>query len=331
MMDKITVIIPIYNVEKYLARCLDSVINQTYKNTEIICVNDDSPDNSIKIAQGYAVKDNRIKILNRSQNGGLSAARNSGLKMATGKYIYFLDSDDWIALDFLEKMHFAITDKNQEAVCCTNILTAYDDGSTKPFLKRDFDEAFAPYFKSSQMAWSWLLKKSFLDKFDVIFPEGLKYEDLYFFNVIIRSLDNVYVINTTTYYHFENKDSIMGSAKNRTIHNFDIIENLELIYEKYKDMEKIKEWSIPFFYMPKYMLNIHENKPEFYSRLRNFLLKIKENVYNNKKLYSDLEIKFFENVLQYSDYKDYSVVQTSIIGSLREKIKKGQKNDSIKN
>ena len=329
-MDKISIIIPIYNVEKYLARCLDSVINQTYKNLEIICVNDCSPDNSTKILEEYSEKDDRIRILNREKNGGLSAARNSGLEVATGEYIYFLDSDDWIATDFIEKMYLAITDKKQEAVCCTNILTAYDNETSKPFLKRDFAEDFVPYFKSCQMAWSWLLKKTFLNKFDVIFPEGLKYEDLYFFNVVIRSLAQVYAINTTTYYHFENKDSIMGAAQNRIIRDFDIIDNLKLIYKKYKEINKIAEWSIPFFYMPKYMLNNHENKPEFYSKLRNFLLKIKDDVYNNKTLYSDLEVKFFNDVLEHSDYKYYSSVQTSIIGSLRDKITKGEKNDTTK-
>ena len=320
-MNKISVIIPIYNVEKYLARCLDSVISQTYTNLEIICVNDCSPDNSHLILQEYATKDKRIKIITREKNGGLSAARNSGLKVATGKYIYFLDSDDWITPDFLEKMYTAITTQKQDAVCCAQILTVFEDGTTKPLLKRNFDEKLVPYSHACQMAWSWLLKKSFLNKFSVIFPEGLKYEDLYFFNVIIRSLKEVYVINSTTYYHFENKNSIMGSAQNRTINSYDIIENLKFIYEYYKKNNKLTEWSIPFFYMPKYMLNIHENKPEFYCRLRNFFLMIKNDVLYNKNLYSKLELDFFNDVLENETYQNYKKLDMSLLATLRKNIK----------
>ena len=203
-MTEISVIIPVYNVEKYLERCLDSVLRQTFDNLEILCVNDCSPDNSLIILQEYAKKDSRIKIFTHDKNKGLSASRNTGLRNATGKFIYFLDSDDWIEDDFLKKMHTAITKNNQKAVCSTNILYAYEDSSVKPLMKRNFSDVIKPYSMSCQMAWSWLLEKDFIDKFDVVFPEDLKYEDLYFFHVIIRNLENVYIINTATYYHYEN-------------------------------------------------------------------------------------------------------------------------------
>lgn len=97
---KISVIIPVYNVEKYIRQCLESVINQTYKNLEIIIVNDGTKDNSMKIVEEY-LSDERIKIINK-ENGGLSSARNRGMEEATGEYIYFLDSDDWIELNTIE-------------------------------------------------------------------------------------------------------------------------------------------------------------------------------------------------------------------------------------
>lgn len=319
-MDKISVIIPIYNVEQYLSKCLDSVINQTYKNLEIICVNDCSPDNSSQILEQYAQKDNRIKVINRDKNGGLSATRNTGMDIAAGEYIYFIDSDDWIHSGFIEKMHETITKQAQKAVCCTNIINVYGNETSKPLLKRDFNEKLVPYSHSCQMAWSWLLRKDFLDKFKIIFPVGLKYEDLYFFHVIIRSLEKVFVINSTTYYHFENPDSIMGTAKNRTIDNYDIINILRLIYETYKSMNKISQWSIPFFYMPKYMLNIHTNKRDFFKQLKEFFNEIKEAVLNNKYLYSDLELKFFDEILNSISYDMYKNKESSIIGALRRNI-----------
>ena len=95
MEDLISIIIPIYNVEKYLPDCLNSVISQTYSNIEIILVDDGSPDGCAKICDYYAKKDNRIKVIHQ-KNGGLSNARNSGIKIATGKYITFVDSDDYI-------------------------------------------------------------------------------------------------------------------------------------------------------------------------------------------------------------------------------------------
>lgn len=100
-MKSVSVIIPVYNVEKYLPKCLDSVIGQTYKNLEIICVNDGSPDNSAAILESYAEKDGRIRIINQ-ENTGLSGARNTGIEAATGDYIVFLDSDDWMDTETIE-------------------------------------------------------------------------------------------------------------------------------------------------------------------------------------------------------------------------------------
>ena len=99
--DKISVIIPIYNVEKYLSKCLDSVINQTYKNLEIICVNDGSPDNCHQILEEYKNKDSRIVVIEQ-ENGGEGSARNRGIRAVTGNYIAFVDPDDWVELDFYE-------------------------------------------------------------------------------------------------------------------------------------------------------------------------------------------------------------------------------------
>ena len=99
---KISVIIPVYGVEKYIRKCLESVINQTYKNLEIIIVNDETKDNSIKIVEEY-IKDPRIRIINK-KNEGVAQARNCGLKQATGEYISFIDSDDWLELDLYEKL-----------------------------------------------------------------------------------------------------------------------------------------------------------------------------------------------------------------------------------
>ena len=97
MNSLISVIVPIYNVEKYLDKCVDSIINQTYKNLEIILVDDGSPDNCPQMCDDYAKKDSRIRVVHK-ENGGLSDARNAGMKVATGEYVSFIDSDDYISL-----------------------------------------------------------------------------------------------------------------------------------------------------------------------------------------------------------------------------------------
>ena len=101
---KVSIIIPVYNVEKYIRECLDSVINQTYRNLEIICVDDCGTDNSVKIAEEYAQKDKRIKIIHHDRNKGLAITRNTGVKNSNGEYIFFLDSDDYLNLDIIELM-----------------------------------------------------------------------------------------------------------------------------------------------------------------------------------------------------------------------------------
>ncbi|MCR5506573.1 MAG: glycosyltransferase, partial [bacterium] len=115
-MKKISVIIPVYNVELYLSQCLESIINQTYKNLEIILVNDGSKDSSIDICKAYVKKDKRIKYIYQ-KNMGLSASRNTGIKNATGDYIHFIDSDDYIPLDYYEKMISALGNSDADIVC----------------------------------------------------------------------------------------------------------------------------------------------------------------------------------------------------------------------
>ena len=103
-MPKISVIVPVYNVEKYLRECLDSIVNQTLQDIEIICINDGSTDGSAVILEEYAAKDKRIKILNQ-ENKGAGEARNAGINSAQGKYLAFIDGDDFYCTDFCEKMH----------------------------------------------------------------------------------------------------------------------------------------------------------------------------------------------------------------------------------
>ena len=116
-MPKVSIIVPVYNMQNYLKKCFDSLINQTLADVEIIVVNDESTDNSPEIIEAYALMDKRIKVINR-KNGGLSMARNSGMSVATGEYIGFVDSDDWVELEMYEKMYDLASKHSADIVIC---------------------------------------------------------------------------------------------------------------------------------------------------------------------------------------------------------------------
>ena len=125
-MAEISVIVPVYNVEKYLNKCVDSIINQTFKDIEIILVDDGSTDSSPKICDDYTKVDSRIKVVHQ-KNSGLSAARNTGIRQSSGKYLAFIDSDDYISKDFCEILYNSIT-REKADVSCINLETVREDG-----------------------------------------------------------------------------------------------------------------------------------------------------------------------------------------------------------
>lgn len=142
-MIKVSVVIPVYNVEKYLPKCLESIINQTLKDIEIICINDGSKDNSAAILLNYAKKDKRIRIINQ-ENKGAGAARNRGLEIASGDYLYFIDSDDWADKKLLEKLYCKIT-KNNSDICICKTLYA-DENSIGKFRIFNMLSCFSPLY-----------------------------------------------------------------------------------------------------------------------------------------------------------------------------------------
>ncbi len=211
---KISVIVPIYNVEKYLKQCLDSIVNQTYKNLEIIIVNDGTKDNSMKIVENY-LQDNRIKVINK-ENGGLASARNSGLEKVTGKYISFIDSDDWIELNMYEEL---VSQINDEDILIYRYFS-YDDKKKKIVGKKKIDfysqnklEDKYLYVELPCCCWSKLYKKEYLEKNNFKFLEIL-YEDVFWNIETIFSTEKIKFIDKRYYYYRVNRDdSIMKLTK----------------------------------------------------------------------------------------------------------------------
>jgi len=205
MILEISVIVPIYNVEFYLCRCLDSLVNQTLRNIEIICINDSSPDNSLAILKKYAEKDNRIKIIDFEKNQGVNAARNSGMKIAKGEYIGFCDPDDYVDLDFYEKLYELAKNKNADIV--------YGNAKILNYLAKE--ETIA-YEKSKRFSlrcfWTGIYRKTMLKKHSIKFPTN---------NIIIGG-DNIFLVHATTvtekivfldnpYYHYIRRNDSLAN------------------------------------------------------------------------------------------------------------------------
>ena len=171
-MYKLSVIIPIYNVEQYLRKCLDSVCNQTLEDIEIICINDCSPDNSLEILKEYQKNDNRIKIIDFKENRGVAAARNEAIKIAKGEYIGFVDGDDWVDLDFYEKLYKKAKEDNVDLVI-GNLLK--NNQGKNSFLHNMANRVKQNKIYFSGLFWLGIYSTKLIRENNLSFTEGLKY------------------------------------------------------------------------------------------------------------------------------------------------------------
>lgn len=178
----VSVVIPVYNVEKYLRQCLDSVLSQTLHEIEIICVNDGSPDNSLSILREYENKDERVQIIDFPKNRGPAAARNAGLATAKSPYVAFLDSDDWVEPEMYEKLYAAVTSHPDISVAYCDYKSVKDDSGVH---RVSYPEWPAGKHLPSVLLrenfiqiWCCLFKRDLLTEHDIRFPEGCWFEDL---------------------------------------------------------------------------------------------------------------------------------------------------------
>lgn len=216
---KISIVIPIYNVEQYLSRCLDSVINQTYKNMEIILVNDGSKDNSLEVCKDYQKKDSRIIIIDKI-NEGVSIARNTGIEAATGKYIGFVDPDDWIEPDMYENMYNTI----EKHKCSIAFCNYFKDRKSRRTFKKikvkknvlgkldiinelianmiGIEDILPQYYNVMGSVWRCLYKREFLNNFEVRFKPGITIMEDLLFNIQALIYCDKVCIDHGYYYHY---------------------------------------------------------------------------------------------------------------------------------
>lgn len=216
---KVSVIVPVYKVEKYLEQCIDSIIGQTYQNLEIILVDDGSPDNCGRICDEYAATDDRIKVIHQ-ENGGLSAARNAGLDIATGDYIAFVDSDDWILPNAIERMHRAYATSCADLVVCNFGLfyeqlflgerRAESNIEDEVLTQEQLMNKCCKHSDWYIVPWNKLYKKSI---FDVLrFLVGYRHEDEAIFHYVIEKCKTIATVSDRLYIYRQSSGSIMGSG-----------------------------------------------------------------------------------------------------------------------
>lgn len=296
MEDLISVVIPIYNVEKYLKKCVESILKQTYENIEIILVDDGSLDNCGNICEEFANIDNRIKVIHK-KNGGLSDARNHGIKIAKGKYITFVDSDDYVEKTYIEKLYNAIKINGTKISQC-NILIVNDNekvleklGYSSKLIKYGKDmiiDFYGQHGIENIVVWN---KMYLIDLFkNLKYPKGKIHEDEFITYKILYNTDKIAIIDDYLYNYRQNNNSIMGKKFN--IKRLAILEALEERLEFFFDREDEQLYKLTLM--------------AYLQKIRESYINTKKYISNSKSIQIDLIKKYrntYKAILKFKDIK----------------------------
>jgi glycosyltransferase involved in cell wall biosynthesis len=225
----VSVIVPVYKVEHYLDRCVQSIVNQTYENLEIILVDDGSPDGCPALCDAWAAKDSRIKVIHKA-NGGAADARNAGLLAASGSYIGFVDSDDYIATEMYEKLHEALIRNNCEIAACAAMMVWEEQGIERPFNAAadcvmdtvQAQKALLDGRMLKQTIWYLLYRKQTIE--GILFPSGKSHEDVFWLYRALGSAKKICMISFVGYYYIQRNDNT--TAQKYSLKRLDSLEAL---------------------------------------------------------------------------------------------------------
>jgi glycosyltransferase involved in cell wall biosynthesis len=304
MNPEISVILPIYNAEKYLEKCVNSICNQTLKEIEIICINSCSTDSSLQILQNLNKKDSRIKIIDLKKDNGVSNARNLGIESAQGKYIYFIDSDDWIDYNYLETMFQKIEEVKSNILINANFVNEYENGNKKAyskfkFITKDFEvidsktvqRLFAP------VIWTRLYKKDYLEKYKIKFPLlQIGGEDIFFSYACDLMQQNSYILKGP-YYHYFQRDSSAMRIKER---GFRYIQGFKLLYDFLND-HKINLDNIKLFFVESLIIDTKEK----FNFIKQYFIEIKQIFNKNREIYNKQELFLFNIIEESKDFETF--------------------------
>lgn len=305
----ISVIIPVYMVEDYLDRCVESIVNQTYKNLEIILVDDGSPDKCPTMCDKWAKEDRRIRVIHK-QNGGLSSARNAGLDVCTGDYIMFVDSDDYCALNICEVL-LDLLEKNKAdvTVCKTQcfdekhpVKSAEIYSEVLVYSARDvIEQIYGTDVQYLMTAWGKLYKKELFE--NIRYPIGKLHEDEFIIAELLHKTSRFVYVKAKLYYYFQRSSSITGNISEK---------NIQDLCEAYINRHK--------FLNEKYPQNIKKNNQLLLTNLRSLYCLIS----NNKELKNEIfkTYKGYYKVVKKHDKKNWLFYNFNWLYMFLLKIKK---------
>ncbi|MCI5737767.1 MAG: glycosyltransferase [Methanobrevibacter ruminantium] len=322
-MVKVSVIIPVYNVENYLAECLDSIVNQTLKDIEIICINDGSTDNSLEILETYAKNDNRIKVCTQ-ENSGLSASRNHGIRLSRGEFIYFIDSDDILELNALEALYNMSNALDLDILIFK--LINFDDGTHEKYTSDYYEMSFLKPFAGRIFNYNKVgerildvavsipgkfFKKSLI--FSMKFPEGLIFEDNYFFAEAMLKAKRISFLDK----HFYNR-----RIRNDSITTIKTIKFADSIVISNKIMDLFKEFGVYNQFKKRFIekkINSAYNrfsqvdevfKDEFFNRIKEDFKSHKKEFHNDYVFLEKVNPRhryIFNEALKAENYKEFEL------------------------
>lgn len=286
---KISVIVPVYNGEEFLSQCLDSILAQTLQDIEILCVNDGSTDDSLKILKGYAKKDKRIQIINQ-KNQGLSASRNNAMKIAKGEYISFIDADDYINEQFLEELYNSAIKENAD-IALGNIIRV--ENGEKPWLcykKKQVAGKTDDIFKLLNLpktcyVWNRIYRRELILNNNLFFKEGINFEDIIWSpQVAYKAKKAVCVPKADYYYRYNEKSIVATSIKNpekqkniRSAHEFYnefVLKNKLKVPLAWEKVVKTNVFGLPLF---KIKENSEYKKEYYFCGIKIITVKINKN------------------------------------------------------
>jgi len=250
-MKKVSLVVPVYNVESYLERCLESLVNQTFQDIEILCVNDGSTDDSQAIIDEFARRYPDLIVPFQKENGGLSDARNYGMKRAQAEYITFVDSDDWVDPDWIEKLYARAVEESADIVVGDVKIT--DDHGESGIISANFRTKQLQVL-SWHNAWNKLYKKSLFTDNNVEFPVGIWFEDLATIPRLIVLADRITHVNGAGYYYFQRPGSITTTFDVNRLNDY--ITAVEILYEFFDKQGILAEYKeeLEFIYIRELLL-----------------------------------------------------------------------------
>ena len=320
-MVKISIIIPVYNTASYLKESLDSVLKQSFTDIEMICVNDGSTDNSLKMLESYQSNDDRITIISQ-ENKGLSAARNAAMKKATGEYVLFLDSDDYLEDESLIELYELATSKSLDMILfkIINFDNITYEKSTYPYFEMKFlnnmveGDVFnwkhvkSRLFDISVTAPGKLFKRSLISNIE--FPEGLIFEDNLFFIKTIFNADRVYFHDKYMYNRRLRDDSITNSYFD---HYSDCIDIYDMITNYIKSIGKFNEFSTQIFdrkcrdVYHRFSLVEESYKEDFFNKITESFSGDSTFVSSQQKLYDERSLHIYKSALNSETYREFEL------------------------